>query len=302
MNCKPATAAATDKNITLADIIRSDSHTERLALPCNPSWSLRVTGREFARYLAAARSKPRRSIFGLPVIDPLSRFATIWGTITTGVDLVYTAFLVPLSLAFNDYTTINMYWVYDFIGSAVYLLDILIEFHMGFQVRWDSSSLTITDGRLVAWNYFRHGTFWIDFIAALPLIGQLVLVFTNEGQMSNQAVRLILLLKLLRLLRVVNLISKMNKMEASGLIQHYMSIHMNAVTVFVLNTMFSMMVMLNLISCLWWWIAVTEGLENSWVASIEITKPEMDLYNASDGTQWLVCAYFALVTMATIGE
>ncbi len=58
-----------------------------------------------------ARIPPKRSYVGLPVADPLSRWAYLWGTVATVTDMTFTAFIVPLSVAFNDYGQFGAYWV-----------------------------------------------------------------------------------------------------------------------------------------------------------------------------------------------
>ena len=40
-----------------------------------PRWNIRVDGRRYAKYRQLANKKPRRTLLGLPVADPCSRFA-----------------------------------------------------------------------------------------------------------------------------------------------------------------------------------------------------------------------------------
>jgi hypothetical protein len=280
--------------------VQFEPSSEGNSLPVVANWLINVNGREFGEYMSLARRKPRRSILFLPIAYPCSTFANIWGTIATVNDFTYTAFIVALSLAFNDYSDPNAYWYLDFIGSAIYICDLLFEFHVGFIVRWDSSSVTLTDGILVAKNYIRRGTFWIDAVACIPIIGQIFIATTGDT-MTNASIRSILLLKLLRLLRVVRLVSRMNRFENADIIHQWIAARVNSVTMFACNIFFSLMVMVNLLACLWWWIAVTQGVENSWVAAVAISKPDIDLENGSNWVRWLVCAYYSLVTMATIG-
>ena len=279
-----------------------DNFPEKVLVPVSRQWTRRVNGRKFSEYLAAARRSPRRSYIWMPVADPLSRFATFWGTVSAFTDCTYTAFLVPLSVAFNEtYGALNFYSLADYVGSCIYVLDIIFEFHIGFLVRWDASTLNITDGPLVAWNYVRHGTFVIDFIASLPLIAQIAVSVVGPAAFSEAALRAILLMKLLRLLRVIKIVTQMNRLDQGGILRQFVAARVNAVTMFAFNTFYSLMVMINLIACLWWWVAVTEGLDSSWVSLVEINKPDIDLATASNGSRWLVCAYYGLITMATIG-
>ena len=127
----------------------------------------------------------------------------------------YTAFLVPLSVAFNEANgnDVNAFWIIDYVGSLIYVVDIFIEFHVGFIVRWESSCITIQDGPSVAWHYFRHGTFWIDFVATLPVIGQIILSTEGAKDVSATILHALTLLKLLRLLRVFKVLRNMNKMD-----------------------------------------------------------------------------------------
>lgn len=41
-----------------------------------------------------------KSIFGLPMVDPYSKFALVWLLFIMLMDLVYTAYWVPLNVAF----------------------------------------------------------------------------------------------------------------------------------------------------------------------------------------------------------
>lgn len=56
-----------------------------------------VTNQIVARVL----SRLSRSIFGLPLISPLSLCAKYWSTLILALDLVYTAFLIPILVAFE---------------------------------------------------------------------------------------------------------------------------------------------------------------------------------------------------------
>lgn len=55
----------------------------------------------------------------------------------------------------------------------------------------------------------------------------------------------------------------------------------------------------NLMGCLWWWIAEVQGLQDSWVATTD--KIGIDLFDAQAVQKWLVSIYFATTTITTIG-
>lgn len=48
-----------------------------------PRWNIRVDGRKFSKYRLLSKKKPRRTLLGLPVADPCSRFAYTVATTNT---------------------------------------------------------------------------------------------------------------------------------------------------------------------------------------------------------------------------
>ena len=221
---------------------------------------------------------------------------------------MYTSYFVALSMAFNDYSRINFWTILDLIGSCIYVMDLVAEFHIGFMVRWDNETVTILDGWEVIKYYTRKSTFFVDFFASLPIILQIMFIIDPNYGNNATAVRLLQLLRLLRLLRVGTLIRRMGKVGEGGSTGTWLATKVSTLTMFLLRIIFTFTVLLNLLACLWWWIAVTEGAADSWVLPVSEAKPELNLYNATTGEltkneagAWLVCAYYALVTMSTIG-
>ncbi|KAI8104744.1 hypothetical protein M9434_003297 [Picochlorum sp. BPE23] len=266
-----------------------------------PQWNIRVNGRVFSHYLGISKRTPRKSIFLLPVIDPASRLATFWGYTNTITDMTYTSFIVPLSMAFNDYSRVNAWSIMDLIGSCIYIIDLLMQFHIGFMVRWDMEHVTITDGIAVAKRYILNGTFAIDFLASLPIILQVMFMADSDLDENQSAVRLIQLIRLLRLLRVVNLIMRMGQVTEGGSMSFYFASKFSTLSLFIIRIVFTLSVLVNLMASLWWWIAATEGFENSWVEPVDQAKPDLNLDTTNNLNRWLVCAYFVLCTVSTIG-
>lgn len=283
------------------DIIAEATGPSGETIAIIPQWNFKVSGRKFGKYVSIASKKPRKTLVGLPVIDPTSRLASIWTYVNTITDMTYTSFIVPLSMAFNDYTRVNGWTVLDLIGSGVFILDIFMEFHIGFMVRWGTENVTILDGLEVAKYYMLQGTFVIDFFASLPVVLQIMFIVDPAYGENSSAVRLLQLLRLLRLLRVVNLIVRMGQVSQGGSMSYYFASKFSTLSLFILRIAFTVSVLVNLMACLWWWIAVTEGLDNSWVAPVEEAKPALELYTANNIVRWLVCAYYVLCTISTIG-
>ncbi|KAL4433441.1 hypothetical protein ABPG77_010294 [Micractinium sp. CCAP 211/92] len=263
-----------------------------------PSRTLHCDGREFRRLRSLARSGRPLSLCCLPVLSPLCLFYRIWLAVTNLTDLTYTAFVVSLSIAFNQVGGFGDGWldVLDFMGSVVYFADILLGFHTGVVARWDTRAVVVRDGRQAALFYMWHGTFVVDFFASLPALAQIAIRVSGT---DTHKLRLLYLLRLLRLLRVIRLLKNITPGSGADTSQPLMSL-LNTRNLLLFNALFSLAVLVNLMGCIWWNIAVNEGLDNSWVVLVTNGKG-IDLATSSDPTRWLVSCYFALTTVATIG-
>lgn len=58
----------------------------------------------------------------------------------------------------------------------------------------------------------------------------------------------------------------MGHADAGGYFYSLVAVRMTATTVFVVHTVLSLCILVNLMTCVWWWIATLEGLDHSWVA------------------------------------
>ncbi|GAB4818637.1 hypothetical protein N2152v2_005683 [Parachlorella kessleri] len=184
----------------------------------------------------------------------------------------------------------------DLAADLVYLLDLLMGFHTGFVCLWDARWVAITDGRLVARYYARTSAFYINVIAFLPLVIQVII--SAIGDVTAHAVQLIYLLRLLRLLRVIVIIRALSRPDDRGPLGRFLQGHISSTTLLVVSALFSLLVLLNLLGCVWWTIAVLEGIENSWAG--QVVKYN-DPATSNDVTRYLISVYFCMTTMTTIG-
>lgn len=121
------------------------------------------------------------------------------------------------------------------------------------------------------------------------------LIDSAEGQVF----KILFFFRLLRLLRVFRLLSGSSGVHflvspISGPVLRIM----NTATFFLLNVLFTMLVFINLLGCIWWFTAEMEGLENSWVAVAEVN---FDVVNASSPAQYVTSVYFAMTIITTVG-
>lgn len=69
---------------------------------------------------------------------------------------------------------------------------------------------------------------------------------------------------------------------------------------FLLKILFAMCALINLLGCMWWFVAELEGLDESWVAYTE-GQFKYDLLNDGDVVRYVTSIYFALTTLTTVG-
>lgn len=115
-------------------------------------------------------SKANRSLIGIPIMRPDSLIVHAWTLVITFVDLTYTAFLVPLSIAFDTTkvgTTLTWLTITDIVGTSFYVVDMLMEFHVGFVAAYDIRRQLVLRRGFVAENYIRRGAFVMDLVCIL---------------------------------------------------------------------------------------------------------------------------------------
>lgn len=245
-------------------------------------------------------SQTNRSIFGVPMLRPDSMVVHIWTLIITLIDLTYTAFLVPLSIAFDKIvpgSALSWLTITDIVGTGFYIVDMIMEFHIGFIAAYDIRRQLVMRRGFIAENYIRRGGFFIDVISILSLGPELAGALIDNA--SGQEYKILFFFRLIRLLRVFRLLG-----GASGV--HFLASPvsapilrvMNTATFFLLHVLFTMCVFINLLGCIWWFVAVIEGLENSWVPYAGVG---FDLETANPPAQYVTSVYFAMTVITTVG-
>ncbi|MEO2190905.1 MAG: ion channel [bacterium] len=116
---------------------------------------------------------------------------------------------------------------------------------------------------------------------------------------EGQVFKILFFFRLLRLLRVFRLLAGSSGVHflvspISGPVLRVM----NTATFFLLNVLFTMLVFINLLGCMWWFTAEMEGLENSWVAYAGVN---FDVTTASAAAQYVTSVYFAMTIITTVG-
>ncbi|KAG1662462.1 hypothetical protein FOA52_009670 [Chlamydomonas sp. UWO 241] len=264
--------------------------------------ALRDSYQAAKRLGATGWSRMPKSIFFLPTIDPGSWFAMMWGVLSLLFDVIFTAFWVPLGVAFCslDYGNLELGCVKaELIGGVFYAMNLLLGFQVGAVLTLNIKRMVVLDGRIVARAYMKHGRFWLDAIAVVPFLYLVAIIASNLDTGSHVWVSFVSLLRLVRMFRVFSL-SRVVYIDASaGPLKSFMKAALGGVMgTYVLLLACLMCIIINLQACLLIVSAIFNGRENSWMAN----QINFDLTTASEPDQWYQAVYLVIMTDTSLGS
>ncbi|KAK9841010.1 hypothetical protein WJX81_005273 [Elliptochloris bilobata] len=247
---------------------------------------------------SSARRFRHRSIFGLPLVSASSKFALVEAIIATIIDLTYTAFLVPITLAFQPiaWSGWTLLHVVNLVAGLLYAADMAFNFHCSFVAVHRFKRRAVVDGRLVAWFYIRHGSFLVDLLSILPTLELCVVIAFANYHEDSWAVLALSLLRIARLLRLYRLIKHLMGFAASRL-GTALLVWLPGGALYFSVILYSAAVMVNFLGCGWFLVARAEGYDGTWLSRVG----NEDFSHASSGKQYLAALYFTITTLSTTG-
>eukprot|EP00879_Flechtneria_rotunda_P007366 GHRR01007727.1.p1 GENE.GHRR01007727.1~~GHRR01007727.1.p1 ORF type:complete len:486 (+),score=140.69 GHRR01007727.1:359-1816(+) len=151
----------------------------------------------------------RPSIFLLPVLSPEHYAAWLWSIFMLVMDMTYIAFIMPLFVAFCPVVLGGLNWcnTIDLVAGLIYLLNLLVSLQIGFVLEHDYKKRLLMDGVHVARFYVIRGTFFIDVMAVIPVIYQILMVaFHIQNYWANRCFTFTMLLRLMRLVQLMRVL------------------------------------------------------------------------------------------------
>eukprot|EP00775_Hariotina_reticulata_P007391 gene7391-7600_t len=137
--------------------------------------------------LAEAKSSHRlnlyqKSVIGLPLLDERSRFTKFWRQLMMLIDLTYTTFYIPITLAlYSRYGTTTreamVLFTVDAVTGAFFAFNMVQQLHVRVRVAAGFYQLLVQYGQGIAYIYRQKGTFWLDLATTVPWMMQLVMPF-----------------------------------------------------------------------------------------------------------------------------
>lgn len=283
-----------------ADLAMWDKYTEPKYLPHNVVAQPSEKANPYQAEVVPSGGRRSRSVFGLPMVRPESPAAWRWKTLIVAVDVTYTAFLVPLSFAFfHDVRVFNWMTIFDILGGFVYVVDVIMNFHIGIVLTRSMQARLVLDGSMVARLYVRRSTFVLDLIASLPVWPEVILVALNPGDSLKVLAEITTWIRLTRMFRLFPLLQSLSVLSLTGYHNRRMLRMMPSSVLLLGHVTFMFLFIANFLSNLWAYVAIAEGPENSWMRNVG--SADDDISNSSGVTKYLSSLYYVVTTLATVG-
>eukprot|EP00891_Asterochloris_glomerata_P007207 jgi/Astpho2/7207/Aster-x0763 len=239
----------------------------------------------------------RRSVCMLPVMSPRHPLAVWQSIVLTILDGTYSAYVVPISIAFEVNLSVWS-WVtmLDMIAMVLFTADILLLFHTGFVISYNLKKKLILSGPAVARYYIWHGSFIFDAISTVPLWMEFIILVAFNNNAPPLLIKILVFLRLCRMLRLCRFVKNMFA-SSGGQLGKRLNRWVSSTLLYFLNIVYAAAALINFLGCLWYWVARREGVTNSWLTSVG----GRDLTGDGPVRQYVASVYFAMTTVTTVG-
>jgi len=233
------------------------------------------------------------------------------------IDATYTAFLIPVIVAFIGRAgddTRKVTALVEIVFGCFFLVDILLNIHVGFVLHYDYKKKVVMNGKHILWYYIKYGGAWIDLLSIIPLFYELYsLIFLGLGADQSDSVAVLRMFRLLRIYRILKRIY--GSSFAGSTITICYGIKVPSAAVYMLSVVYSMLVMMNFLGCLLFYLAhlENEDLDGTWVFKyIQATNSIPDdvdpdehvlglINNHTQAELYITSLYWAVTTVTTVG-
>ncbi|OMJ95209.1 hypothetical protein SteCoe_1414 [Stentor coeruleus] len=221
------------------------------------------------------------------MFHPKDRFREFWNALISTL-LLYTATIMPLSMAFFESEVQDVWYVLDLMLDILFFCDILVTLNSAY---FDKNGHLVTKRSTIFWKYFKSW-FWIDLVSCIPFN-----LISGSKRSYNSLLRLARLPRLVKLLRLSRLLKMLKSSNSSNgfmrKIEEKLDIKTSAMRLF--QGFMTAVVLLHLMACLWFYSARFQDFEiNTWV--VKYGYIDLDI-----GSLYLRSLYFIITTLATVG-
>ncbi|EKX38296.1 hypothetical protein GUITHDRAFT_77342, partial [Guillardia theta CCMP2712] len=217
--------------------------------------------------------------------DPDSLSKQSWDLVVMFL-LLYTTFAVPLLLAFGSDPIkgpMTPYQIWDLCLDVIFCADVILSFCTAYT----HQGVYTTNMWMIARNYLR-GWFWIDLPGSVPF--DKIVTAASSGDNLAPTLRVLKFIRILKMVRAVRFLNKLSQLEEkdrSGslrtVLKIFRSIFLMVFSAHFLGCMFVMM--------------IDPASADNWMRAY---NPEI-ADHGSDIEKYVLCLYWALATVSTLG-
>ncbi|CAG9313056.1 unnamed protein product [Blepharisma stoltei] len=264
-------------------------HTEEYSPPENFEFKRSVSSLRFVEALNENLEKTREPV-PCGIIHPDHKFRTYWDLAMLFV-LLYTATIMPFSMAFVDSTLWDTWFLMDLIVNMFFIVDLVVNLMCAY---------ITPEGKLVTsrWRIFlKYLKSWliIDLVSSIPysLLPGSNTDSSGSYNSSMSLLKLPRLYRLFRISRVIKLLKKYKNSEFMEKLQDFFDLKQNRLR--LITTALTVALCVHIATCMWYFSAKLEGFYyDTWVF-------RNGLMNEDTGTLYLTSLYWAITTLSTVG-
>lgn len=225
------------------------------------------------------------------IINPESIFKNIWN-FYMGVLLIYTAFLLPYTMAFIDTKPFDGWFYMNITVDISFLLDIIVNL---FSAYYEKRMNLIKSHRKIIKKY---ASTWMifDILSCIPF--EFIEIFqpnltTNNLRVIFKLLRLPKISRIFKFLKIFSSSSNYQRNLVAEKIQELLSLKQSSIR--LATSCLYILLSLHIMSCLWYLSAKIEGLgPSTWVS-------RAGLLDSDSSSLYITCIYWASTSFTTVG-
>jgi len=227
------------------------------------------------------------------LFHPSKKPKIVWNVIVA-VLLIYTATVMPFSMAFVESEPWDVLYTFDLVLDALFFLDVIVNI---FSCYTDEEGKLVTNRKKIFIKYLRSWML-IDLAACFPfslIRDDEESTYSSSGEYNNflRLLRLPRLYRLFRITRLLKMIKHYKHSEILEKIQDFLSLKHSAMRLF--NSFLTIILGVHIVSCFWYYLARLEGFHpGTWVI-------RGGYQDEGIGSLYVTSMYWAFTTLSTVG-
>lgn len=195
------------------------------------------------------------------------------------MSFLYNLWSIVFRTAFKGDLTEYWHWflLFDWIADLIYLVDIAIQFHVGYL----EQGILVTDTQKLRSHYYQSSKFYRDIASVFPVFAMNLLLWSWTDHP-------LIIARFPRFLKLTSLIKFFDMSDTHTSLPHFLR---------ALRLTLYLMSAIHWLACFYYMISAAEGFgTNDWV------YPTLEGGDATLTRKYIRCLYWSMLTLTAIGE